>query len=115
VVLALVGIHGVLSYTVARRAPEVGIRMALGADRGRVIRSVVREGLGLALLGVVVGVPAAWLGARLLETLVFGVATTDATTFLAVPALVLLTAAAASAVPAWRAARADPIASLRAE
>jgi predicted permease len=115
ILLALVGVHGVLSYAVARRAPEVGIRMALGADRWRVVRSVVREGLGLGLLGVVLGIPAAYLGARLLDSLVFGVTTTDPTTFLAVPALILLTAAVASAVPAWRAARADPIASLRAE
>ena len=113
--LALVGVHGVLSYTVARRAPEVGIRMALGASRWTVMRSVVGEGLGLAAVGVALGVAAAWAGSRTLSSLVFGVTTTDPVTFLVVPTLVLAVALLASLAPALRASRADPIRSLRAE
>ncbi len=115
ILLALVGVHGVLSYTVARRAPEVGIRMAMGATRARVMGAVIREGLALAGLGVALGVAAALAGSRLLGNLVFGVTTTDPATFLVVPALVLVTAAAAAAVPAWRAARGDPLHALRAD
>ena len=115
ILLALVGVHGVLSYAVARRAPEVGIRMALGASRRAVLGSVVGEGMALAGIGAAVGVAAALLATRLLETLVFGVTTTDPGTFIAVPAIVLVVAGAASLVPAWRAAGADPIGALRAE
>ncbi len=115
ILLALVGVHGVLSYTVARRAPEVGIRMAMGATRARVMGAVMGEGLALAALGVVVGMMAALAGSHLLGSLVFGVTTTDPATFVAVPALVLATAAAASARPAWRAARGDPLSALRAD
>ncbi|HUE77363.1 MAG TPA: ABC transporter permease, partial [Longimicrobiales bacterium] len=95
ILLALIGVHGVLSYTVARRAPEVGIRMALGASRRSVLRSVVGEGVLLAGVGAAIGVGAALLASRVLSSLVFGVTTTDPATFVAVPALVLAVAAAA--------------------
>ncbi|MBW3554275.1 MAG: ABC transporter permease [Gemmatimonadetes bacterium] len=113
--LALVGVHGVLSYAVARRAPEVGIRMALGASRGEVIRSVLGEGLALAGIGTALGLAGAFLANRLLASLVFGITTTDAGTFVAVPAAVLAVAAVASLAPALRASRQDPIEALRAE
>ena len=115
ILLALIGVHGVLSYTVARRAPEVGIRMALGASRATVLRAVVGEGVGLAAVGVVIGVLVALAGSRLLGGLVFGVTTTDPATFLAVPAAVLVVAAVASLAPALRATRVDALAVLRAD
>jgi predicted permease len=115
ILLALIGVHGVLSYTVAQRAPEVGIRMALGASRRAIMAAVVGEGLGLAGIGVAVGVGAALVGSRLLSSLVFGITTTDPMTFAVVTAVVLGTAAVASLAPALRATGADPIAALRAE
>ena len=115
ILLALIGVHGVLSYTVARRAPEVGIRMALGASRRAVLRSVVGEGVGLAAAGAAVGVGVALLASRVLTSLVYGVTTTDPATFIAVPALVLAVATAASLAPALRASRMDPSDSLRAD
>jgi putative ABC transport system permease protein len=114
-VLAVIGVHGVMSYSVARRRPELGIRMALGATAGRVMRGVVAEGMGLAGTGVAIGLLIALAGSRLLGSLVFGVTITDPATFGTVSLLVLATAALATAVPAWRAARADPAGALRAE
>ena len=115
VALALVGIYGVMSYTVARRNADIGIRMALGASQGTVLRSVLGEGLALTAAGLGVGLALALAGTRLLEGLVFGVAPTDPATFIAVALLVLVTATLAAGVPAWRAARADPAKALRAE
>ena len=115
IALALVGVHGVLSYAVARRAPEVGIRMALGASRRAVLRSVMGEGVALAGIGIALGLVAALVGSRVLAGLVYGISTTDPATFIAVTALVLATAAAASAFPALRAVRVDPVESLRAD
>lgn len=89
--------------------------MALGANRMAVVRSVVGEGVGLAAAGVALGLLLAWIGTRLLDSLLFGVTATDPTTFIAVPALVLAVAAAASLAPAMRASRADPMTALRAE
>ncbi len=113
--LALVGVHGVLSYTVARRTPELGIRMALGASRTRVMRAVVGEGMALVGAGVAIGVAGALLASRLLGSLVFGITTTDPATYVAVALAVLMVAAVANLAPAWRAARADPVEALRAE
>ncbi|MGH7477308.1 MAG: ADOP family duplicated permease [Longimicrobiales bacterium] len=115
ILLALIGVHGVLSYTVAQRSAEVGIRVALGASHSSVLRLVVGEGLRLAALGVAIGLIAAFAGSRLLASLLFGVTATDPLTFVAVAALVLATAALASWLPARRATRADPMAALRAE
>jgi len=113
--LALVGVHGVLSYTVAQRRPEVGIRMALGASRAGIVRLVVGDGARLAVLGTLIGLALALVGSRLLASLVFGVTVRDPFTFAAVAAGVLLMAVLASWLPARRAARADPMAALRAE
>lgn len=113
--LALVGVHGVLSYVVARRAPEVGIRMALGASRVDVLRAVVGEGLALVGVGLAVGLLGAYAASRVLASLVFGVTTTDPATFIAVPAMILVVATLASLLPGLRASRTDPSIALRAE
>ena len=115
ILLALVGVHGVLSYTVAQRGQEVGIRMALGATRSNVIGLVVGEGARLAALGTVIGLVAALAGSQLLAGLVFGVTPRDLTTFVAVTIGVLSLAGLASWLPAQRAARADPMRTLRSE
>ena len=115
ILLAMIGVHGVLSYNVAQRGPEVGIRMALGASRGEVVRLVVREGASLAVLGTVLGLAGALAASRLLSTLVFGVSTRDAVTFSVVTGGVLLTGLFAAWLPARRASRVQPMQSLRAE
>lgn len=113
--LALVGVHGVLSYNVARRAPEIGIRIALGATQRQVVNQIIGEGTRQALLGIALGAAAALAGSQLLSTLVFGVTPRDPLTYLVVPAGVLALAVLASWLPARRAAQADPIYALRAD
>lgn len=115
ILLALVGVHGVLSYNVARRAPEVGLRMALGASRADVTWRVVREGAGLAAVGIAVGLAGALAASRTLAALVFGIHVRDTATFSVVAAAVFLIAALAAWLPARRAAKADPMQALRAE
>jgi ABC-type antimicrobial peptide transport system permease subunit len=113
--LAGFGLFGVLSNAVARRAPEFGVRMALGASRGRVIWSVVREALWLVLIGLLLGLPVVLLGGRLIATLLFGISPFDSLS-LASATLVLVTVGAfCSAIPAFRASRVDPIVALRQE
>jgi putative ABC transport system permease protein len=114
-VIAAVGLYGIIAFGVARRERELGVRLALGAPRGAVVRDVVREAWGRAALAVVMGAVAALLVGRRLRELLFGTTETDAVVYAAVAALMLVTAAAASAVPAWRAARVDPARSLRAD
>lgn len=113
--LAVVGIYGVLAYGVSRRAPEIGIRMALGADAGRVVGMVVRQGMGMALAGVALGVVSAWVLTRFMQGMLFGVTAQDPATFLAVPVAFALVALGACWVPAARAARIQPAVSLRNE
>jgi putative ABC transport system permease protein len=113
--LAAVGIYGVISYSVVQRTKEIGIRMALGAGPGDVLRLVTGEGLRLAAMGVVVGLFAAAAAARLLTTLLFEVRPTDALTYAAAAGFLVTVALAASAVPAWRATRVAPVSALRAE
>jgi putative ABC transport system permease protein len=115
IALALVGVHGVLSYTVAQRASEVGIRMALGATRKSVLTLVVADGIRLAALGTALGLAGALAGSQLLSGLVFGVTPRDTGTFVSVAAAVLVLAALASWLPARRAARTEPMRSLRAD
>jgi len=115
ILLTVIGVYGVLSYAVTERMGELGVRMALGADRWSVVRLVAGMGAGLAGLGVALGLGAAYAGSRFLRSMVFGVTTTDPATFAAVIAIVMLTALAASLVPAFRATRADPMRALRAE
>jgi putative ABC transport system permease protein len=113
--LALIGVHGVLSYSVAQRVPEVGIRMALGAERGSVTRAVMAEGLKLAVAGVALGMIGALAVSRLLESMLFEVTATDPVTYAVVLVSVLAAALLASFVPAFRASRADPLSALRSD
>jgi putative ABC transport system permease protein len=113
--LAMVGIYGVLSYLVARRVKEFGLRVALGATRRHVLAMVLRQGAVLALAGVVVGVGAALALTRLMSSLLFGVRATDPWTFVVMPVTLALVALAASYVPAHRATKVDPMVTLRYE
>jgi len=114
-VLSSVGIYGLMSYSVAQRSRELGVRIALGAARVDVLRLVLRQGMSLALTGIVIGVGAAFALSRVIESQLFGVRATDPTTFLAVAGLLGLTALAANLIPAWRATRVDPAVVLREE
>ena len=113
--LAVIGVHGVLSYTVQQRKHEMGIRMALGAQRSSVMALVVRQGMSLSLLGIFLGVLGALAVTRLLGALLFGVTPTDFGTFAIVVALIALVAALASFLPARAATAIDPATSLRVE
>jgi predicted permease len=113
--LAAVGIYGVLAYAVSRRTHEIGVRLALGADEHVVLRMVLRQGLALALLGVVLGLGAAAGLSRLMGSLLYQVQPADPLTFGSVSVLLMLVAALASAVPAWRASRVSPLVALRTE
>ena len=111
--LAAIGVYGTISLLVTERAHEIGIRMALGASRGSVVGFVLRHGVALAGVGIMLGLAGALALARLLETLVYGVATTDAVTFVAVPVILAMVAIAACVNPARRAAALDPVVTLR--
>jgi predicted permease len=113
--LAGVGIHGLLAYTVSQRSQEIGVRLALGAEPGGIGRLVLREGLVLAVVGIVPGVAAAYAAARALSTLLFGVPPGDPVTLLAAVGVALLMTVAGSIVPAWRAVRVSPVSAMRAE
>jgi len=113
--LSAIGIYGVLSYVVSRRRREIGIRVAIGARRGQVIRMVLQSGLILALAGIGVGVVLALGVTRLLQGLLHGVAPADPATFAAVAVALGAVAILASAVPAWRASRVDPVVALKSE
>lgn len=112
-VLAAVGIYGVMSNVVAHRRPEIGVRMALGAGRGQILRLIVGQGMWLTAAGLVFGLLGAWSVARFLGSLLFGVGAHDLPTFLAVPLLLALVALVACYLPARRASRFDPVISLR--
>jgi putative ABC transport system permease protein len=114
-VLAAVGIYGIVAFSVARRTQEIGIRMALGAERSDVLRLVVGEGARLAAVGVLIGLAGALAVTRLVSSLLFGVSATDPLTFAAVAALLVVVALLASYVPARRAMALDPNAALRYE
>jgi putative ABC transport system permease protein len=113
--LAAIGIYGVVAFSVTRRTQEIGIRIALGADRAQVLRMVVGEGARLAVLGVVIGIAGSSMITRLLSSLLFGISATDPFTFAAVAALLSLVALLASYIPARRAMRLDPNTALRYE
>ena len=115
VALAAVGLYGVLSYAVAQRKAEIGIRMALGAARSEVHRLVLLEGMRPAIVGVILGLGGASGLTRFMSTLLFGVSANDRVTFVAVPVVLLAVALAACVIPAWRATRVDPATALRSE
>ncbi|MGA9626780.1 MAG: ABC transporter permease [Bryobacteraceae bacterium] len=114
-VLAAMGLYGVIAYSVSQRTHELGVRIALGADRGDVLKLVLGEALVLAVAGITIGMAGAFAGTRLLSSLLYRVAARDPAIFVAVPVLLALVALAASYVPARRAAAIEPLAALRCE
>src|SRR5208282_3627931 len=114
-VMSCVGIYGVISYLVGQRVHEIGIRMALGAERRDVLRMVLGEGAKMALVGVAIGVVAAFALTRLMEKMLFGVSAHDPLSYAGVAGLLVLVALAACYIPARRATKVDPMAALRHE
>jgi len=114
-VLACMGVYGLLAYSVTARVREIGVRLALGASRRTVIWMIVRDGLAIALPGVLIGAPCAWAAARLVRAQLYGIAPSDPPTLLIAAAISLATALAASWLPALRASRLAPVEALREE
>jgi putative ABC transport system permease protein len=114
-VLACVGLYGVISYSVAQRTHEIGVRVALGAQPVDVLRLMIRQGMTLTLVGLIVGIAAGSVATRVLSDMLYGVSTTDPLTFVGVPAFLLLVAFVACYIPARRATRIDPLVALRYE
>jgi len=113
--LAAIGIYGLMAYTVEQRTQEIGIRLALGAEAAQLRNMVVRQGMSLALAGVVVGLVASWGVSRMMESLLFGVKPRDPLVFVAVPVALTVVALLAVWLPARRALRVDPAVALRHE
>jgi predicted permease len=115
VLLALIGIHGVLAYSVSRRTREIGVRVAMGADPSMVGRAVIREGFAVTLAGVAIGLPAAHFASQLLRSLLFGISEGDALTFVVTAAFFVVLGTFAGVLPARKAATVDPVIALRAD
>src|SRR5688500_13123789 len=113
--LAAVGIYGVLAYLVSQRTHEIGIRLAIGANRAQVLRMILRQGVSLAIVGTSGGLGAAFMLPRLMQSLLYQVTTTDPLTFVIVPVALLVVTLLASYLPALRATRVSPTMALRAE
>jgi putative ABC transport system permease protein len=114
-VLTVIGLYGVMSYSVAQRTNEIGIRMALGAQTRDVMRLIVKQGVRMVLTGLALGIVGALILTRLLSKLLFGVTTKDPATFIAILGLLSLVALLACYIPAWRATKVDPLEALRCE
>jgi predicted lysophospholipase L1 biosynthesis ABC-type transport system permease subunit len=112
-ILTALGTYGLVSYAVSHSTHEIGIRLAIGADRGEVLRRFLSRGLRLGVVGAVLGLVAAAAVTRVLSSLLYGVSATDAVSFSSGVAIVISVVLAASLLPAWRASRTDPIAALR--
>ena len=113
--LAAIGIYGVIAYSVQQRTRELGVRVALGAPAGRILRLIVTEVSSLAVTGVIVGLGVALLLSRSMTTMLYDVSATDPTTFAAIAVVAIFTALLASLIPALRAIRIDPVQALRSE
>ena len=114
-VLAMAGLYALVSYSMSRRSREIGIRMAIGADRLSVLRMVLRQGLILAVFGVGIGLAAALAATRLLTSLLFGTSPSDPATFVSVAVLLIAVALSACYIPARSAMKIDPMVALRYE
>ena len=115
VLLACIGIYGIMAYAVANRTSEIGIRMALGAQRGNVVRLILRESMTLVLIGVVIGFPAVFAAWKLLKSVLFGLTAADPVALASATILMFVVAAVAGYIPAYRASKTDPIVALRYE
>jgi ABC-type antimicrobial peptide transport system permease subunit len=115
VVLATIGVYGVMSYLVARRTQEMGVRMALGARATQVVRMVLAQGARTIAIAALLGIVGAFLATRLIESQLYGVPRTDGLTFLVAPVLLVAVALFACWLPARRASRVDPVVALRSE
>jgi predicted permease len=113
--LAAIGLYGLLAYWVTRRTQEIGVRLALGASRSNVLALVLRDALGMTLLGVLIGIPGAWALGRWIASLLFGLTPTDVPTLVGAVTVLLLTSVLAAWIPGRRAARVNPVVALRYE
>ena len=114
-ILAIVGVYGVMSHLVTQGAHDIGVRMALGAERTRILLMVLRQGLELTAAGVVLGLLGAAALTRVMASLLFNISTTDMATFVTVPVVLIATAMLATYIPAVRATRVNPVVALREE
>ena len=115
VLLAAIGVYGLMAYVVRQRTAEIGIRMALGADAYRVRLMVLKHGIGMALAGVVIGVSGSWWLARLMAGLLFEVSPRDPAAFIAAPVVLVIVTLVGAWIPTRRATRVDPVRALRTE
>lgn len=114
-ILAAVGVYGVMAYSVTQRTHEVGIRMALGAESGEILKLVLKQGMILSGTGIAIGLIGSFFLTRVMESLVFGISTRDAITFSSVALLLAAVAIVATYIPARRATKVDPMVALRYE